>query len=500
VYSPKDDWCVTFLYRLPAGFRDIVEYKDGAVSAYEPVDTTLEPGETIESDYLRIAIYRPYPAMLEEMHDGFHVARRAVTEVPQHFGWNTWEAFHEKINEEIILETLADIEEIPWLKKALRYIILDGGWQGGGTGFLRNHDVKFPHGMDFIATKIREAGFVPGIWTAPFHVSHGATVAVEHPDWLLRDGDELVGAEGNTYYLDVTHPEAREYIYSIYEKLYGWGYRYYKTDYLVNGIKCYMLGRGDYRPGVNYHDPKLGPIRGMRLCMEGIRRAIREDSFWLGCGTDIGSAAGLVDASRTGGDIGPFWTRVSNSARAVIHNSHMHGKLFLADPDFSIVKGSETFKPEFLDVPLVSNQPFKVDAWEGGPCFNARDAKTWATNVILSGGMVTLTDRIRGLNELGLDIIHTIFRYAGGKAARPIDIDRPIPGILLREWESGYLLGLVNWDNDETIVLTASASQGIDFPKTGVVTDVWTGEPVPIINGGISRTLGPHDSLLVYWK
>lgn len=115
----------------------------------------------------------------------------------------------------------------------------------------------------------------------------------------------------------------------------------------------------------------------------------------------------------------------------------------------------------------MSSEPFVADGWHGGRCFDAQDARTWASLVVLSGGLLNLSDRIKGLNETGLGIIRTALEYAGGHAAVPLDMERSIPRVLLREEKSHYLLGLFNWDDEATVTVSATEAMGVVFPVSG---------------------------------
>ena len=72
------------------------------------------------------------------------------------------------------------------------YVNIDDGWQGRGQGQGSNRDwfitceKDFPHGMKWLADRIRSLGLKPGIWLAPYTISEPTDVFRSHPDWLLR--------------------------------------------------------------------------------------------------------------------------------------------------------------------------------------------------------------------------------------------------------------------------------------------------------------------------
>ena len=496
VFDPATRQALTFQYRLPNRWLDAVIESEGVLRAENTVNTLLTYKHPLQSDQLLASAGLDYSGALAAMHT-VHRSRRAPAEAKDHFGWNSWEAYGKKVTAADILANVDAINALPWLKARIRNITIDDGWQCGGHDWFRAND-KFPGGMADLATKIKAAGFTPGIWVAPFLVDRDSPLRAEHPDWFIKkDGQPYL--KNKTLYLDPTHPEARDYVYRIMRHLYDQGYRFFKTDFLREPQLITTPGRKEYEPTATCYDPNLGLSRGMRATMELIRGAIGENSFWNACGTDIGSCASLCDSARIGGDIGSYWTRVPNQARSIINHLHQHGALYLVDPDFLLLRSDETYLPGNLKLPVVSDKAFKLDAWQGGHIFTAADARTWASVVILSGGILNLTDPIAALNDTGLALIKTALEHAGGNAAVPIDIGSPIPGVLLRQDRDRVYLGLLNWSNDATVTLTATSADGVPFPKNGKVRDVWTGAEIQIDNGRLSRELAPHQSLLLTW-
>jgi len=496
VYSPAKREAITFQYQLPNIWKDAICEIEGQLTAQDYIGARLYFKQPLKSDYLMVSVGPNYTNAIANMHT-VNQSRHEAIEAKDNFGWNSWESYHTKVTEADIVENMEQINAIPWLKKKIRYITIDDGWQKGFDWFQSNS--KFPNGMDGMAKKIKEAGFIPGIWLAPFLSDKNGQTVKNHPEWLLQKNGKPYLDNGK-YILDPTHPEARAYIATIFTHLYNLGYRYFKTDYLREPLLRAIPGRDVYDPNITCYNPDLGMAKGMRSAMESIRAAMGEESFWNACGTDIGSGAGLYDAARFGGDITPYWTRVPNQARSVINHLHLHGSYYLADPDFTIVKGTDTFFPEYLDIKSVSDKPYVVDAFEGGPCFNADDARTWSSFVILTGGIVNLTDRIKGLNETGLSILKTVIENAGGNAAVPMDIKSAIPGVLLRDEADRCYLGLINWSNDKTVTLSVTPDMAVPFPKSGVVRDLWTNKEVVIKNGKLSKDLLPHKSILLTWQ
>ncbi len=75
--------------------------------------------------------------------------------------WCSWYSFYGNIDEARVLDVLGDVSGLPF-----DTFQLDDGWQRS-IGDWRAND-RFPSGMSALASRIRDAGFEPGIWIAPF--------------------------------------------------------------------------------------------------------------------------------------------------------------------------------------------------------------------------------------------------------------------------------------------------------------------------------------------
>ena len=108
-------------------------------------------------------------------------------------GYESWYNHYNNINEAIILEDLQALSKTENLLK-LRYIDkkrplvfqIDDGWEKTVGEWEINTD-RFPRGLAFIAERIEAAGFIPGLWLAPFLVTRRCHVFSEKPEWLLRE-------------------------------------------------------------------------------------------------------------------------------------------------------------------------------------------------------------------------------------------------------------------------------------------------------------------------
>jgi len=194
----------------------------------------------------------------------------------------------------------------------VRAVQIDDGYQPYHGDWLERND-RYPGGLEEAFATIDRAGLRPGVWVGPFMVNNRSRLYREHPDWVLHDldgkpfvewsfpvpqGGTDMGCE-ESYRLDLSHPDALDYVVHVFRTLRAWGARLYKTDFLEWGWRDSTTVRR-HRPG------QTGAALFNRA-MRGIREAIGDDSYWLGCITHFAPSLGFVDAMRVSSDCHPAW-------------------------------------------------------------------------------------------------------------------------------------------------------------------------------------------------
>lgn len=497
-HRPAGD-ALAVAWHLPADWLHRATWSEGILHLETILDCVPATGELLRLDRLAI-----HPAIAPHLGlvgaPGMRVSRRRAAEAADHGAWSSWDYHRLAVDAAGIREHLAFLAERPVLRQHVRYIVIDDGWQTG-TGDWEVAG-NFPEGMAGIARWITAAGFVPGIWSAPFFADLHSRVAQEHPDWLVRKHGlpyapfaELgcTPPWGDRGYLDPTHPAVADHIFQLYRRIRSWGYRYFKTDFLVNPFRATFSSRHPDLAGVlRFHDRGAGLHRGHRRCMQAIRAAIGEESFWLGCGAVWSTGAGLLDAARTSGDIDTSWPAARHCAESVLRCGPMHGELWLNDPDFLVVRGPSTSSRMFAPAEGLAGWR-SASHGRTTPGFTPDEARTWATCVALGGGVVVLSDGLPQLNAEGLGILETACRLAGGTAARPVDLDADRPSVLLAERAAGPLLAVINWQDAPATACPASL---LPLLPQRTWTDAWTGRPHA--TGDLPGIVLPaHSSLLL---
>ncbi len=302
----------------------------------------------IESE--RLLIFE-HPGVEEALREWARQVARASPRPPRRptqpiTGWCSWYNLYAAISEETILEHLQGLAQIA--KRAslpMRVFQLDDGFTPEMGDWLLVKP-QFPRGIKPLLDDIRAAGFIPGLWIAPFVVGNRSRLYRQHPDWVLREretGQPLVQMrfygefrwhkQSEEYYiLDATHPEAFEYLRTVFRiwRL-DWGCEYFKTDFMFWGA--------EYGPDrVTYHTPGLSRIEVWHQVAQMIREEIGE-ALWMGCGMPLWASVGLVEGNRTGRDVGAEWPpdALERLQGLALRNFANH-LLWEADPDCVLLR------------------------------------------------------------------------------------------------------------------------------------------------------------------
>jgi alpha-galactosidase len=213
--------------------------------------------------------------------------------------WCSWSGLYDGISEEVLSGVLPGMQGLPF-----EVFQVDDGWQVSLGDWEAND--KFPSGMQALAEKIRQAGYVPGLWLAPLAVAPKSRLFQEHPEWLLCDvyGEPVPAGHnwGDDFYgLDVTRPGVQKWLTERIQQVRSWGFDYLKLDFLYAGAL----------PGVRYQ--KLPGELALRKALEIIRHAAGEEAYILTCGVPILASLGLADGVRVGPDVAPLWDNTARS-------------------------------------------------------------------------------------------------------------------------------------------------------------------------------------------
>lgn len=231
-------------------------------------------------------------------------------------GWESWYNRYANINQELILE---DLQALGTTKNYLNLIEEKSG-QKGSTVFqiddgwekeLGNWECRcdrFPEGLKPVSEKIEAAGYIPGLWIAPFIIDSRSIVAQEHPDWLLKSNGKLVsagynplwGKNGTFYCLDLSRDDVVTFLDKLIERaVEEWGIRFLKLDFLYGG----MLN-GDYaNGGAGY----IWYNRAIKVLTARKNNSRGQSVCYLGCGVPFEQSFKAFPLSRIGCDTFEHW-------------------------------------------------------------------------------------------------------------------------------------------------------------------------------------------------
>ncbi|MFP5372564.1 MAG: glycoside hydrolase family 36 protein [Actinomycetes bacterium] len=332
------------------------------VSADGPVDSLVVPGAGLEGALARWG-------------EGF-AQRAGVGAVrPAPTAWCSWYHYFTEVTQADVEENLAAMDD---LDLDVEVVQIDDGYQAELGDWLTLSD-RFT-GLDDIVSRIRGHGRRAGIWVAPFFLGGRSATFRAHPDWVVGGADPGTGWDQQLHALDVTHPAAEAYLRDVFGTLRGLGIDYFKVDFLFAGA---MDGR------------QAQPVDGVAAYRHGlriIREAIGEDAYLLGCGAPILPSVGLVDAMRVGPDISHSYEPADGdlsqpSQRAAAANTRQrawqHGRFWVNDSDCLVA----------------------------GPHVERREE--WADVVERYGGLRSSSDRLRGLDDWGLETTRRLLHPVG---------------------------------------------------------------------------------------
>ncbi|HTY89204.1 MAG TPA: glycoside hydrolase family 36 protein [Candidatus Acidoferrum sp.] len=361
-------------------------------------------------------------------------------------GWCNWFYDHTSTSEDEIVRN-AEFAARELKPYGLEWIQIDDGYQRAFSDWEGNE--RFPHGMKWLADRIRGLGLRPGIWIAPYVVSEGTDIHRHHPDWLIRNLDGSIrhcGDRGSTklYGLDISNPAAAEWFSRLFRTVAGeWGYDFIKFDFVEWTILA----------AERYQDPTWSRAMAYRRGVEIMREAMGRNRHLLDCGP-AQTAVGLIDSTRIELDQ-PFLTweqyvgAYNSNAPAIAKRYYFHQRTWINDADH-------------LGVSLLTPS----------------QATVAASLIALSGGTMISGDRLTDLDGARLDIVRKVFP-SFGEAARPVDLfEREKPEIFVlpvrNPFEEWVVVGLFNYAPGPAVEKSVSLSRlGLDSGQEWLAFEFW---------------------------
>lgn len=366
-------------------------------------------------------------------------------------GWCTWYYYYSRINAE---EVRRNAE---WIAANLKdyganYVQIDDGWQGtGAKGSARNwaalNTNRFPHGMAAVAKHIKSLGLTPGLWIAPHGQNNDAVINANPGVFLLKpDGSTASDTWEGRFLVDPTHPNSDAYLRDLFQRMTGWGYEYFKID----GQPIVVDEYGSKREFMKSPSPNAAGL--YRKTLDVIRDAIGPERYLLGCWGIPLEGAGIMNGSRTGGDIVLGWGGFQVALRPTLQYYYLHNIVWYSDPDVVLVRS-----------PLTLEQ-----------------ARVWATLQGLTGQALMSSDRLMDLGEERVELLRRIYPAVD---IRPLDLFpteryKRIWDLKVNHLEREYdVVGVFNFDTEKADQVHLRWRElGLPTGKQVHVFDFWNKE------------------------
>ena len=344
-----------------------------------------------------------------------------------------------------------------------KYIQIDDGWQGTGHGLGENRDwftvnSRFlTTGMDGLAREIKKLGMKPGLWLAPHGESNFEIVKKNKKAFFLGPQDKSLSSTWEGTYLVKPDKYGKRYLKRLFRMLKSWGYEYFKIDGQPIVVREYKrLLKNSDKAEEKYRETLLA-----------IREAIGDSSYLLGCWGIPIEGAGIMNGSRTAGDVWLGWSGFLVSFDATMKWYFLHNTLWYADPDVILVR-----------------PPMKLEV-----------ARAWATVQGLTGQALMESDMMYKLPEERVELLKRIYPAVDIKPMDlfPINERKNIWDLkvshLGRDYDIVAVFNLTEKRDGEFIIFK---ELGLKSDKNYHVFDFWNHEYLGSWKGGYYLDVVPH--------
>jgi hypothetical protein len=429
----------------------------------------IEPGQYADGETFAAGYFDDALPGLEEYAGA--IAKQYQIKLPEiPGGYCTWYSRpHGGASDEDHMAELAEFCGKELTKYGFNLLQIDDKWQLSRRDFTSyNPKGPYPNGMKPTAEKIKAEGMIPGIWFIPTGWDPNRPVFKEHQDWFVnkKDNGSIYTVHWAGSCLDMTHPEAREFLYDVISRITRqWDYKYIKIDGLWTGMAVKILyPKPDYRDDnlgdAVFYNPAKTNIEAYRDGLKLVRKASGDDVYILGCNIaqnmrTLGASIGLVDGMRIGRDIGARWRSILNCVEMGARLYFMHNRLWHNDPDC-----------------LMLREPLTLD-----------QASAWGSWIAISGQLNIASEWLPGLSEERLDVIKRSMPNHG-LCGRPIDLFENSFGQIWHltagtKQQRKDIIGMFNWDDKKPDTIRVELDK-LYLPDGGSGTyvgfDYWANE------------------------
>lgn len=172
--------------------------------------------------------------MSRNFHKGVknHLIRSSFKDTERPILINNWEATYFDFDTDKLIAIAKEAS-----KAGIEMLVMDDGWFGGRSsdnmalGDWQVNKNKITGGLSYLVEEVNKLGMKFGIWFEPEMISPDSDLYRKHPDWAIQVPSRVPGLARNQLVLDLTRPEAFDYVYScISEVLHSANIAYVKWD------------------------------------------------------------------------------------------------------------------------------------------------------------------------------------------------------------------------------------------------------------------------------
>ena len=475
---PGGETCFCFTRISPDG------HSPALTSGCEP-GIIIAPGSTLTAETLELHTASHWENLLSDYtrrKSSRLGTRHGTVHVPSVFC--TWYYYGLTVSYADIQHDLSEI-----IRRKLPYEVfqIDEGWEITLGEWQPNH--RFPVSMKALASEIRAAGLIPGIWTSPFIAHKTASIWKSHPEWRLLNtsSEPVLFPMNDTVYhvLDITIPAVRDYIRNFYSKLtQEWGYSYHKLDFTRAAVLY---------PEAKRHDPAMPLPKAYRLAMQAVREGIGDDSFLLVCGGLYDAAIGIADAQRTGSDVLSMWASEGDGGKAVpftvkqnLLRSYMSAWWY-NDADCLMLRRQKTMTRDLkLTLGLLSDV----------------EIRTVLVNQYVSCGLLSQTEPLQQIESDRLKELGHLLPLIPAAATPELFDGERIPSRIHLHGDGFLELILINWQDNTDLPVTLSAEDVLGSCATEgrYLLSAFYSRSYCIVSGNENCSLGtipPHGAEII---
>jgi len=252
------------------------------------------------------------------------------------YGINDWYFAYGNNSASLIMKTVNLMSPLAKDNNNRPFCVIDDGWIKKDAdldyNWSSNYAVSNPTtfgDMAALASKIKNAGMRPGLWTRPLCASPNEKV------------DNILSRTRGSKYpiLDPTIPANMDKIRNYFKLYQKWGYEMVKHDYTTYDILgkwgFEMIRDGDITSGDwSFSDKSKTTAEVLLDLYRNIRQA-SGDMYLIGCNTVGHLAAGIFELQRIGDDTsGKEWARtLKMGVNTLAFRACQHNTFFAADGD-----------------------------------------------------------------------------------------------------------------------------------------------------------------------